>query len=299
MQILGFEGAVSIARTQFMEARIKTFVLETIGQSRERWTTQALRKVIAVNFGLTARQSGKVIDSLVNSGELTYTYLMGHSFLEISFNRPVRISNRVVLKPPALSYAARPGEVVIDLKAGASFGMGAHPTTQLAVKGIEYALESTNCCQGDTNTRVLDIGIGSGVLALTALKLGIRTGMGTDIDACARFEAKENCRLNGLLDRVTISDRSIDDLKDTYNLISANLRFPTLNSLIPDFGRLLKARGVVVMTGFTAEERPQMSARSRDYEFEPIWYTEDRQWAAMVIKKRRQDEPTGAENDTI
>ena len=285
MQILGRGGSVPAANAQLMEARVKTFVLETIGQSRERWTTQALRKKIAVTFGLTARQAGKVIESLVNSGELTYTYLMGHSFLEISFNRPMRISNRVVLKPPALTYDAKPGEVVIDLKAGAAFGMGAHPTTQLAIKGIEYALESTNCCQHDTDTCALDIGTGSGVLALAALKMGIQKVKGTDIDACARFEARENFRINGMLDRVTISDQPIEDLGGTYNLICANLRFPTLNKLIAHLEGLMKPNGLAVLAGFTTDESPRLSARSHRFEFEPIWQTEDRQWAALAIKK--------------
>ena len=268
-----------------MNTRIKAFAIQTIGQSRDRWTPQALHKKIAHTFGLTTRQSAKIIDALVTSGELTYTYHMGHSFLEISFNRPVHVSNRVVLKPPNFNYNARRGEVVIDLKAGAAFGMGAHPTTQLAIKGIEFALASTDCCRLDIDTRVLDIGTGSGVLALAALKLGVRTGVGTDIDACARFEARDNFQLNGLLDRITIGDQSFEEVRGTFHLICANLRYPTLNQLIENIGRLIKANGVAVLTGFTAEEKPRLSAQSNRFNFEAIWEAEDRQWAALAIKK--------------
>jgi len=267
-----------------MEARITNFVLATINQSRRRWTPQVLRNKIAARFNLTRRQAGTIIGGLVAAGELTYTYHLGHSFLEISFNRPVRVSNRVVLKPPTRSYTAQPEDVVIDIQPGAAFGVGAHPTTQLAIQGVEYALQATDDCRTGPNTSVLDIGTGSGVLAITALKMGIASGMGTDIDPCARVEALENIRLNGLADRVTISDRSIEEMTGRFTLIVANLRYPTLVQLLADLAQMMGANGVAVLSGFKTDETQHLLACCFENRLESIWQAEDRQWAAMIIK---------------
>ncbi len=267
-----------------METRIASYVLAMISQSRRRWTPQALRKTMAVTFNITRRQAGTIISDLVAAGELTYTYHLGHSFLEISFNRPVRVSNRVVLKPPALTYTARPKDVVIDIQPGAAFGVGTHPTTQLAIKGVEYALQAGGGCLTGPGTSVLDIGTGSGVLAITALKMGIDRGMGTDIDPCARAEAFENIRLNGLADRITISDRSIEAIRGRFSLIVANLRYPTLVQLLTGLGQLMDDHGVAVLSGFTTDETPRLLACCVENHLESIWRNDDRQWQAMVIK---------------
>jgi len=271
-----------------METRITKFVLATIRQSRRRWTPQALSTNMTVAFDMTRRQAGTIIRGLVAAGELAYTYHLGHSFLEISFNRPVRVSNRVVLKPPSLAYAAQPEDVVINIKPGAAFGIGTHPTTQLAIKGIEHAVQLTDGCRVGTGTSILDIGTGSGVLAITALKMGIESGMATDIDPCARVEAVANIRLNGLADRIAIFDRSIEEIAGRFSLVVANLRYPTLVQLLAALGQLMDDTGAAVLSGFTTDELPRLLACCRENRFEPRWQAEDRQWAAVVIK---QNEP--------
>lgn len=277
-----------------MEPYFKNFVIETIATSISRWTPQALSREIVRTFGLTASQARKIIHAMVTCGELTYTYHMGHSFLEISFDRPVRISERVVLKPPAVTYRARPDDVVVDINAGAAFGTGTHPSTQLAIKGIEQVLQKAVCYRQNSNTRVLDVGTGSGVLVITAVKMGVHSGMGLDIDPCARVEAHDNVRLNGLYKQITITNRLVEDLTGPFTLITANLRYPTLVALMSDFERLMGPNATTVLSGFKANELAFLLAVSCRHHLEPIWQAEDRQWAAMVIKKRRQRNSAGA-----
>ena len=268
-----------------METQIKKFALETVSQSPRRWTSQALRKKLAATFAMPPRQAGAIIGDLVAAGDLAYTYHLGHSFLELSFNRPVCVAHGVVLKPPSITYAPKPEEVVIDIQPGAAFGVGTHPSTQLAIRGIEHAMQAKNGCRSGAGTSVLDIGTGSGVLAITAVKMGIEQGLATDIDPCARVEALENIRLNRLTGCITVRDQAIATLAGGYSLILANLRYPTLMHLLGLVENMLEEKGVVVVSGFTLDERPHLQACCRANRLASIWQAADRRWAAMVLKK--------------
>ena len=116
-------------------------VLEMVATSPSRLTPPALEKIISENTHLQKAEIKALIKDLVARGELTYTYEFGSTFLEISFNKPVRISNTVVIKPPEHQYHPDSADIVLKIKPGASFGDGRHPTTRLAVRGIEYVLQ--------------------------------------------------------------------------------------------------------------------------------------------------------------
>lgn len=160
------------------------------------------QKKLIESHGLTKKQIKAVIRGLVSDGELVYTYEFGSTFLEPSFNKPVRVSTHVVLKPPGHHYQPQSDDVVIQIKSGASFGDGRHPTSRLAVRGIEYVLKKIKSDRPEDQSRVLDIGTGSGILVLAAVRLGIHQGLGIDIDPAARFEAKENVLINRLEDQI-------------------------------------------------------------------------------------------------
>ena len=141
-----------------------------------------------------------MVRDLVSDGELVYTYEFGSTFLEPSFNKPSRVSTHVVLKPPGYHYQPESEDIVIQIKPGAAFGDGRHPTSRLAVRGIEYVLKGLKVDTTSGQSSGLDIGTGSGILVLTAVRMGIQRGLGIDIDPAARSEAKENVALNQLED---------------------------------------------------------------------------------------------------
>jgi ribosomal protein L11 methyltransferase len=269
-----------------MTSAIKQFVLESIGRKRERWTSRGLQNAIAKKFKLPARQAAAAIKDLVTSGELTYTYEHGHSFLEKSFNRPVRVADQVVLKPPGISCDVRTDDIVIELAPGAAFGNGAHPSTQLALRGIVYAVRATDCARRDAAAGVLDIGTGSGILVIAAVKLGLQRGLGIDIDPCARVEANANVRINRLAAHVVISDRSVETLDRPFGMVTANLRYPTLARLRDKFEELVAPKGVAVLSGLTAQEVPHLLAEWRPDRWKPLWQAEDREWGCLVIQKK-------------
>ena len=112
---------------------IFTDVIATIVSSPTKITPSALEKLIFEKYGLNRKQSKTVIRDLVFSGELTYTYEFGSTFLERSFTKPVRISRYVLLTPPGYPYRPKPKDVLVQIKPGAAFGIGRHPSTRLAI----------------------------------------------------------------------------------------------------------------------------------------------------------------------
>ena len=140
-------------------------VLEAVSAAKTKLTQRELETTLCQRFEVEKKVLKNAIRNLVEHRKLTYTYHFGCSFLEQSFNTPTRISKRTVLKPPGTRYTAKPEDVVVELRHGAAFGTGEHPTTRLAIKGVETALSKTELLQDKNDILALDIGTGSGVLA--------------------------------------------------------------------------------------------------------------------------------------
>jgi len=273
---------------EFMSQEAEKIILKTVCESRRRLTPRELQKIIALNHNLRKKQIRSALNALVEHGDLVYSYMFGCSFVEKSFNRAVRISKRVILKPPNVTFFSAPDDIVVEIQQGASFGTGAHPTTRLAVKAIEKALSGTDIPSFKTKLRAMDIGTGSGVLGITAVRLGIETMIGLDIDPCAIAEARENVSLNELRSRITISDSSLSEYSEKFFLIIANLRYPTLKKLCPEIGIHTAESGMVVLSGiknFEVEDLLKTYTRSL---FDLLWRFEKKGWSSLVMKKRLQ-----------
>jgi ribosomal protein L11 methyltransferase len=265
----------------------KKEILERVTASTTKLTPPDLAKTASLDYGLDRKEIQSLIKDLIESGELTYMYEYGTIFLVKSFNQAVRISKHVVIKPPGHQYQPKPGEVVIQIKPGASFGGGEHPTTRLCVKSIEYILEEIRPKWQKGESSVLDIGTGSGVLVLTAVMLGLNTGLGIDIDPCARAEARANVKLNGLTDRILITDKAIECLDRSFSLVTANLRFPSLKKLYVKLTQLTGSGGMLVLSGVRDHELGELLDRYTAEPFECIWTGEELGWIAVVLKKSK------------
>ena len=238
-----------------LDATLDARVLDLVTGSRDRLTPLALKRRVKQAFRPLER--GRVASSikrLVEQKKLVYTYQFGNSFLEPSFERPVRVTHSIVLKPPACDYHPLAGDIVVYIRAGAAFGTGRHPTTRLALWGLEKVSTGGLIPFRNEESRVLDIGTGSGVLLIAALKLGCACGMGLDIDPCARAEASKNAALNRLSNWVTISDHSLDSLEGPFSLITANLRLPTLKVYFNKMAQLTEPGGFQIVSAIKATE---------------------------------------------
>lgn len=264
---------------------IKKELLDIIENSRRKITPGELGKALSKKYSLKRKKIKSAIRDLVTENFLAYTCHYGRTFIEKSFNKPVRISNHVILKPPGFNYQAKADDVVIEMWQGVSFGNGRHPTTRLAIRGIEYALNKTNLLKAKDKTSVLDIGTGSGVLGITALLLGIKNAVGVDIDPCSIKEARDNAKINKLEDKFAIKNISLEDLNTKFTLITANLRYPTLMNIYHRLVKMTEPGGSIVFSGIKSDEAISVVDLYTEKYFECTWKESEKDWASLVLLK--------------
>ena len=114
----------------------------------------------------------------------------------------LRVGQRIVIKPRWQEYEPRPDDIVIELDPGMAFGTGLHPTTRMCLQALEEHLEP--------GARVLDLGTGSGILAIAAAKLGAGSVLALDNDPLAVKAVRANVQSNGVQDLVTVELGSLD-----------------------------------------------------------------------------------------
>lgn len=227
----------------------------------------------------------QAVREMVAAGELAYALEHGRTVLEASFDRPVRVSERITLAPPDRGGTPLGGGVLVRLTAGAAFGAGRHPTTRLALRGIDRALQASGAPAGRSG-RVLDVGTGTGVLAIAALALGMQGGVGIDLDPCAVVEARDNVRLNGMDERIRISDQPLETVAGRFALVTANLRPPTLVRLAGTLRARMQVRGALVVSGMRAEERADVTAALQGGGgLRSTWFEEEGGWAAVLLER--------------
>jgi len=263
---------------------VREHALKIVAALPIKITPSALDKIISEKYGLSKKQIKTVIRDLVSAGELIYTYEYGSTFLVPSFNKPVRVSTHVVLTPPGHYYQPESEDVVVQIKPGAAFGDGRHPTSRLAIRGIEYLLKKFESDKVENQSTVLDIGTGSGILVLTAVELGIHKGLGIDIDPSARSEAKENILLNCLEDRIEISNRCLETIDGSFYLVTANLRYPTLKKICSCLRKITNPKGFIVFSGIRRYELPDLIKTYSRKNFEVLWLDEEQDWVSVVFQ---------------
>lgn len=229
-------------------------VLDLLRGTEASLTPSALTARIVRDWGLDRRAARALIRDLVAANLLAYADRHGRTVVEISRNRPVCLSARVVVAPPECTVPEHPGHVVVRIQGGPAFGDGGHPTTRLSVRAIDRLLEKITASGNPPLRMALDIGTGSGILALTALALGVHRAIALDIDPLARADASANARFNRMENRLTVSGEGVDTLDPPFDLILANLRPPTLRRMLPDLRRLAPPGAGLVLSGFRDEE---------------------------------------------
>jgi ribosomal protein L11 methyltransferase len=251
-------------------------------------TPRDLEKMVIKNLVMDRKKFRALIRQMLSEGLITYSYDFGRTFVEISYNRPVRVTNSVVLKPPRITDTISHAEdIVIELIHGTSFGTGRHPTTRLALAAMEHILRRMDFFNENQKSTALDIGTGSGVLAIAAVKWGFNHADGTEIDICTRKEARNNVQINGLEDKISIHLQDQPSSSKKYALITANLRSPSLKSLYPLIYQLADAKSAIVLSGIMKSEMIDMINIYSQHDFECIWQSTQKGWAGLGFIKKQ------------
>jgi ribosomal protein L11 methyltransferase len=269
------------------EANLKTTIMELLESKSNRITpaglTRALRHYYPDLAGSLIRQT---IKSLVENGDLTYADRFGRTHIEMNYLRVRPITDRITLMPPNCTPDKRPDEVLIKINPGASFGMGDHPTTRIALRGVEYAMTRVipQCKSRPITT--LDIGTGSGVLAIASIKLGATKAYGLDLDPVACHEARNNVVLNGLDSSINIQETDLDRFDGgCCELLIANLRPPTLKQIIPTLNQFSSASAAWVFSGFRDEEVHGLENLLTSISANVIWQYSEYGWSGIVVTR--------------
>ncbi|MCP3921968.1 MAG: methyltransferase [Desulfobacterales bacterium] len=255
---------------------ISDMVLEFICNSEQKRTYVDIEKNIRKKTDFKRLLIKKAINNLIKNNEISYTYQFGNTYLEISYNKPVRIGQRVVLIPENRSFKSKSNDIVVKLQKGASFGTGAHPTTRLCLKGLEFIFDiNREFIHG------LDMGTGSGVLAIAAKLMGTRKVYATDIHEVAASEARKNISINNIENDIEVSLKNPDELGTKFSLIMANLRYPTLKELYKTFRKISEQKSFLVLSGIREPEADEIIYKYKNYELLKRW--DEGGWSGLVM----------------
>jgi ribosomal protein L11 methyltransferase len=161
---------------------------------------------------------------------------------------------KLVVRPAWLDYTAAPGEVMIGLDPGIAFGTGQHPTTRMCMQGAQDVMQP-----GDY---VLDLGSGSGILAIAAIALGASSVLATDTEDMAVKASIDNAALNGMQDRIVVREGSVDVVGDDgpFDLIFANINAAAIIELAAAMAKQMKPSAWLFAGGVIAEREAKARA---------------------------------------
>lgn len=180
----------------------------------------------------------------LGSLETTTREVEGDDWIEIwkTHFRPLHIGERIVVCPEWIAYDKKPWEEVVKLDSNMAFGTGEHETTSMCLKLLQRYLTPSSVC--------IDVGCGSGILGISAIKLGAKYAYLTDIDYVAVESAKHNSEINGVAEKVTVAHSNLlDDADIKGDIMLANITAEILCNLAPSIPKNLKAGGTLILSG--------------------------------------------------
>ncbi|MCW7755233.1 50S ribosomal protein L11 methyltransferase [Desulfobotulus sp. H1] len=255
-------------------AALAEYLLERVGESEESCTPAELVRLIVLETALPRRVVQQALAALIEGGDLAYLIRHGRTCVQRGWHSPLPVGRSTQLLVPGVKPLAGSRQPVV-LMPGDSFGGGDHPTTRLCLEWIEE--------MAVPGGRMLDVGTGTGVLAISAVRHGMAEALGVDNDPVAVNDALENVRLNGLDASVVISDVWPDNEK--WDLVAANLRPPTLMALKVRLDESLIRGGVLVLSGMRAEEMDPLQS-SYGQSLHLVGRRQEKGWGSLVFRKK-------------
>ena len=192
--------------------------------------------------------------------------------------RPIHIGGRVVVCPEWIPYEPKEGEVVIKLDSNMAFGTGEHETTSMCLELLQEYLR-----EGDT---VIDVGCGSGILGISAVKLGAKFAYMTDIDYVAVRSAEHNAALNGVAERVKIAlSDLLENAEVRGEVMTANITADILCRLSESIPKNLKEGGTLILSGIIEPKLAQVISAYEGIGLKLVKQARKGEWFALAMRK--------------
>lgn len=202
----------------------------------------------------------------------------------------LRVGRRLVIRPTWRRHRAAPEDVVLALDPGMAFGTGLHPTTRLCLAEVEALADEggLQAAPGSTDGRgatVLDVGCGSGILAIAALGLGAASAVACDVDPIAIEATTANARRNRVARRVQALQGSVPTGRGPFDVVLANLVASLLVALAPDLASEVRPGGTLVASGIFVDREAEVRAALGDVGLVACGRRAEGDWVALRLRR--------------
>ncbi|MGX9757226.1 50S ribosomal protein L11 methyltransferase [Clostridioides difficile] len=197
-----------------------------------------------------------------------------------AYYKPTKVGQRVVVKPTWEDYNMQEGDLIIELDPGMAFGTGTHETTSMCIRELEKYVNK--------DSKVFDIGCGSGILAIAAAKLGAKEVVAVDLDEVAVKVAKENVIENKVEEHVSVMHGNLTDvIKDKADVIVANIIADIIKILAKDVQNFMKEDAIFISSGIILDKVEEVKESLIENGFEIVEVQKLGEWSAIVSKLKK------------
>ncbi|MBQ8428120.1 MAG: 50S ribosomal protein L11 methyltransferase [Clostridia bacterium] len=192
--------------------------------------------------------------------------------------RPIHLG-KIVVVPEWIEYTPQEGEKIVLLDSNMAFGTGEHETTSSCVELMQNYLKEDSIC--------IDVGCGSGILGISALKLGAKKAYLTDIDEIAVTSSLHNAKLNGVAENAVVAHSNLlDDTDIQGDIVLANITGEILVMLAPSMPKNLKKSGVLILSGIIESRLAMVKEAYEKVGLEIIKQRQKGEWFALVLRHK-------------
>ncbi|MBQ7369749.1 MAG: 50S ribosomal protein L11 methyltransferase [Clostridia bacterium] len=193
--------------------------------------------------------------------------------------RPIHLG-KIVVVPEWIKYEKQAGEEVVLLDSNMAFGTGEHETTSSCVELMQEYVTPDSVC--------IDVGCGSGILGISAIKLGAKKAYLTDIDPIAVTSSNHNAKLNNVAEKTVVAHSNLlDDTEVKADVMMANITGEILTMLAPSIPKNLKEDGVLILSGIIESRLEMVKTAYEKVGMEVIRQTRKGEWFALVLKHKK------------
>jgi ribosomal protein L11 methyltransferase len=191
---------------------------------------------------------------------------------------PIRVTDRLIVTPSWHSLPEAPGEIVLTIDPKMSFGTGYHETTRLMLRLLEPRVRE--------GMNVLDVGTGTGILAIAALRLGARHAVGCDVDPWSYENARENAAVNGVAGRCAILAGEIGATPEgPYDLVLANIQLNIIGPILGELKRRCAPGGALLLAGLLLQDEEEIRALLAQEKLEITERSVENEWLALAVRR--------------
>jgi ribosomal protein L11 methyltransferase len=198
------------------------------------------------------------------------------------FFSPHKVGRSLLITPPWVDPPATRGRQVIVIEPGMAFGTGTHATTRCCLEFLEHLAGRFN---GGELT-ALDVGTGSGILAIALAKMGAASVVALDNDPTALKVARANVRFNGVERRIRLANWKLDKVYGSFAVVVANLTAETIVDLAAPLEERVDGGGYLVLSGILQPKARQVVSRFCPSSFLPVRQSREKEWVTLLLRKK-------------